>query len=152
MPFLPALTGWARKQPGPRATIHVGINGYMSDRRRVTFALTRELIELACWQAGERFVISIGVGEDKGAFQITRSDRPNTGLKLIANSRALGFRISLNLPPVIHGIDVCRFFDGLPRPCPCDHAVNDGVLVLKARRDEAASAAETTVIPMRAAV
>lgn len=131
MAFLPAITGWVREAPGPRATLHTSVSGRDGDRRRLTFALTRELVDEAGWQGGERFVVSIGVGDDLGAFQISRADRPRTGIKLIPHSRARGFRLNLNLPPVIHGVNIHTLIDGLPRPCHCAFSVADGAMVLR---------------------
>jgi hypothetical protein len=135
--FLPAITGWARTPPGPRATLHTSVTGRDGDRRRLSFSLSRELVDAAGWQGGERFVVSIGVGPDLGAFQISRCDRPRAGVKLIAHSRALGFRLHLNLPPIVHGVDVPELVDSLPRPCPFAFTIADGALVLVAdvRRD-----------------
>lgn len=147
MSFLPAITGWVREAPGPRATLHTSVSGRDGDRHRLTFALTRELVDEAGWQGGERFVVSIGVGEDLGAFQISRADRPRTGVKLIPNSRARGFRLSLNLPPVIHGVVIADLVGNLPRPCPLAWVAHDAVLVLRAEvKSEAQS---SSVVPLR---
>lgn len=146
MPFLPAITGWVRQAPGPRATIHTAVSGREGDRRRITFVLTRELVDLAGWQGGERFVVSIGTGADRGAFQISRTDRPRTGLKLIPHSQARGFRLHLNLPACVHGIDIPALVDNLPRPCSCRFAMQDAALILTAEARAPVSADGSSVV------
>ncbi|WP_288199498.1 hypothetical protein [uncultured Pleomorphomonas sp.] len=149
MAFLPAITGWMREAPGPRAVLHKSVTGRDGDRRRLTFTLTRELVEQVGWQGGERFVVSIGVGEDLGAFQLSRADHPRSGIKLIPHSRARGFRLHLNLPPVVHGVNVVAMLEAVPQACPCRFEAQDGVLVL---RVEARIPVEAggSVVPIRA--
>lgn len=152
MAFLPAITGWVREAPGPRATLHTSVSGRDGDRRRLTFALTRELVDEAGWQGGERFVVSIGIGDDLGAFQLSRADRPRSGIKLIAHSRARGFRLNLNLPPVIHGVDIVALLKDLDRPCPLAFTAKDGVLILRAELKSRSKDSNLVILPGVAAL
>ncbi len=131
MPFLPAISGWYREPTGPNARLHICKSGRNLDRRRLTFVLSRELIEQAGWQGGERVVIALGVGDDLGAFQISRVTKARAGLKLIPHSNARGFRVHLTLPPEIHGVRPADFLDLIELPARLDFAVRDGALELR---------------------
>jgi len=141
MAFLPAISGWVREPTGPNARLHICKTGRNLDRRRLTFVLSRELIEQVGWQGGERVVIALGVGDDLGAFQISRITKPRAGLKLIPHSHARGFRVSVTLPPQIHGVRPVDFLDLIALPARLDFAVHDGALELRCRADEACRAA-----------
>lgn len=140
MPFLPAISGWHREPTGPNARLHICKTGRALDRRRLTFVLSRELIEQVGWQGGERVVIALGVGEDLGAFQISRVTRARAGLKLIPHSHARGFRVHLTLPPEIHGIRPADVLDALELPARLDFAVRDGALELRCPKAQVARA------------
>lgn len=131
MPFLPAISGWYREPSGPNARLHVSKCGQKLDRRRLTFVLSRELIEQAGWQGGERLVIALGVGDDLGAFQISRVTKARAGLKLIPHSNARGFRVSLTLPPEIHGVRPADLLDTLELPARLDIEAHTGALELR---------------------
>lgn len=132
MSFLPAISGWFREPSGPNARLHISRTGQRQDRRRLTFVLSRELIELCGWQGGERVVVSIGVGEDLGAFQISRVTKARAGLKLIpVSSQGRGYRVHVTLPPELHGVRPADFLDRLPLPNRMDFAVRDSALELR---------------------
>lgn len=131
MPFLPAISGWQRFPRGPSARLHMSKSGRHLDRRQLVFVLSRELIEQLGWQGGERVVLSLGVGEDLGAFQLSRITRANTGVKLIPHSNARGFRVHITLPPEIHGIRPADFLDRMDLPASLDFSVRDGALELR---------------------
>lgn len=143
MAFLPAISGWVREPTGPNARLHISKTGRSLDRRRLTFVLSRELIEQVGWQGGERVVIALGVGDDLGAFQISRITKPRAGLKLIPHSHARGFMVSVTLPPQIHGVRPADFLDLIALPARLDFAVHDSALELRCRDDEAALSAIT---------
>lgn len=139
MSFLPALSGYWRAPTGPNARLHVASAGRNNDRRRLTFILSRELVEMAGWQAGERIVVSLGADDDLGAFQLSRCTKPRTGIKLIAHSNARGFRLHITLPPEIHGLRPAEMLDSMALPAPLTFTVNGAAMVLRA--DLTASAA-----------
>lgn len=141
MAFLPAISGWAREPAGPSVHLHMYKSGRNLDRRRLTFVLSREVIEQVGWQGGERVVLALGVGDDLGSFQISRITKPRDGLKLIPRPHARGFRVSVTLPPGIHGVRPADFLDLLALPAPLDFAVREGALELRCRAGEAFRAA-----------
>lgn len=145
MSFLPALSGWFREPAGPNARLHVAPTGRYMDRRRLTFVISRELVELAGWQGGERIVVSLGVGDDLGAFQLARVTKARAGLKLIpCSSGARGFRLNVTLPPELHGVRPADFLDRLPTPIRLDFTVRDGAIELRC------PAAAENVVPLSA--
>lgn len=137
MPFLPALSHYRYVDNSPRCRLHVSRVGQRDERRRLTFVLTRQLVEKLEWQGGERIVVSIGTGEDLGAFQFARVDKAKAGSKLIPNSRAHGFRLHITLPPEIHGIRPAEFLDRLPLPVTLEWSIRDGALELRSQPAEA---------------
>lgn len=140
MPFLPAISGHWRAPSGPTARLHVARFGRLEDRRQIAFVLSRELIELCGWQGGERFVLSLGIGEDLGAFQLVRVTKAGAGMKLIPSSQARGFRVRFNLPPEIHGIRPADYLDRLRLPATLDFTIADGAMTLQADMSDAAAA------------
>lgn len=140
MPFLPAISGWYREPSGPNARLHICKCGQRLDRRRLTFVLSRELVEQAGWQGGERVVIALGVGDDLGAFQISRVTKARAGLKLISHSNARGFRVHVTLPPEIHGVRPADFLDTLELPARLDFEVRNGALELRCTHPQIARA------------
>jgi hypothetical protein len=133
MSFLPALSGGRMQAHGAWARLHVCKSGRMNDRRRLMFVFSRDLVEKLGWQGGERFVVSLGVDEDLGAFQISRVSRTRTGLKLIPKSNAAGFRLGITLPPEIHGIRPADFLDTLLLPMALNFEIQSGAALLRTK-------------------
>lgn len=146
MPFLPVISGWHRESSGANARLHVSKVGRQLDRRRLCFVLSRELIEQAGWQGGERVVIALGVGDDLGGFQMSRVSRQRAGVKLIAHSNARGFRIHLTLPPAVHGIAPADFLDRIRLPAALEFEVRDGALLLRCPVSRTQSEGESHVL------
>lgn len=129
MPFLPILRSigrdWFRE---PAIRLHYTS---LADRRhRLTFILTRPLIEALHWHGDDRILLGLGVGTDIGAFQLARVDKKHAGMKLEQRTVA-SFRLSINLPTHIHGIDIARLCGGRPSPDVLDHEIGQGMLLAR---------------------
>lgn len=138
MSFLPALSPRGGDRNGARVRLHMQVTGRHADRRQLTFVLSRTLLDQLGWQMGERICIAIGTGEDLGAFQATRSGHPRAGAKLSPNSNSSGARLSLSLPPEIHGVRPADFLDRLDLPQHLDIDIDGKALVMRTRLAEAA--------------
>lgn len=129
MPFLPLLPSSGPRIIGKRLRIAVERAGRQLDRRRVTFALSRELAEALNWQVGDRIVTSLGLGEDRGKVQLARVEKNRVGHKLIAFSQSRVLRVCLSTPCLLQGEDMAPVLDAFLDPAPADFAVVDGVLL-----------------------
>lgn len=132
MSFLPAISSHTRDRTSLRARLYVQIGGKSADRRRLTFFLSRGLIDRIGWQIGERLIVAIGVGADTGAFQVTRSDHARTGSRLLAVPSSAGARFGLSLPPEVHGFRPADFVDRIVQPASLAWGLTEGALVLRA--------------------
>ncbi|WP_127076168.1 hypothetical protein [Rhodomicrobium lacus] len=128
MAFLPILSDGRARRNASDLRLYVSKTGRNLDRSRLTFVLSVALIDRLRWHSGERFAIAMGVDEDLGAFQISRITKLNTGTKLHANSNGRGFRLSVSLPPDVHGDQVAAFLDGRELPANLTSSAQKGVL------------------------
>ncbi len=131
MAFLPAFSTHGADRTGLRVRLHMQVTGRRGDRRRLTFVLSRGLVEKLGWQLGERIVVALGTEADLGAFQMTRSGHRRVGVALHANSNSSGARLTLSLPPTIHGLEPAVFLDRLVLPQHLDIALEGEALVLR---------------------
>lgn len=129
MAFLPLLPTSGPRVLGKRLRIAVERAGRQLDRRRVTFALSRELAEALNWQVGDRIVTSLGLGADRGRVQLARVEKSHAGHKLIAFAHSRVLRVCLTTPCLLQGEDVAPLLDGFLDPAQADFAIVDGVLL-----------------------
>lgn len=129
MAFLPLLPSSGPRVLGKRLRVVVERTGRNLDRRRLTFGLSRELAEALGWQAGDRIVVSIGLGSDLGRAQLSRVERPGAGHKLIAYAQSRVLRVCVTTPLALQGQDMQPWLDALLDPAPVDFAMTDGALV-----------------------
>jgi hypothetical protein len=127
MAFLPALTGRWQEPRGPFVRLHA--LGRHGRSLRLNFVFSREMVDALGWQAGERFVFSLGVGDDLGRMQLSRGRR-GSGCRLIANNNARGFRLCFTLPPLLHGVDLAALLERQLLPATLDHEAGNGALLL----------------------
>lgn len=126
MPFIPIINGSGKRVYGARIRFYVAPAG--DKRRRVSFHLSRDLVAELGWQGGERVVVSLGAGEDLGAFQISRVTKPKAGVKLTANPNCHGLRCSVTLSPGAHGVDIVELFAPHCEPFDIDFVLEHGSL------------------------
>lgn len=129
MAFLPLLPTSGPRVLGKRLRIAVERAGRQLDRRRVTFAISRELAEALTWQVGDRIVISLGLGADRGKVQLARVEKSRAGHKLTAFSQSRVLRVGVSTPCLLQGEDMAPLLDAFLDPAPADFAVVDGVLL-----------------------
>ncbi|KFC64004.1 hypothetical protein FG93_05514 [Bosea sp. LC85] len=129
MAFLPLLPSSGPVVRGKRLRIIVGRSGRNLDRRRVTFALSRELAEALNWQPSDRIVISLGLGTDRGRVQLVRVEKQRAGHKLITTPNSKVLRVSVTTPAVLQGEDVAPLLDAFLDPAAADFAIQDGALI-----------------------
>lgn len=125
MAFLPVLSGPGRRVVERRIRLYVTAYG---GRRRVSFALSRPLIDDLGWHCGERVVIAIGTGADLGAFQLSRVTRAGAGVKLTAFSRSHGLRCAVTFAPGLHGLDPAQLLDPYAAPVDLAFEIEAGAL------------------------
>ncbi len=139
MTFLPAITGWLRDSRH-MVTMYAQPYGRDGKRRRVTFALSREVLDEAKWQVGDRVIVSVGVGEHLGSFQISRVQRGRAGMRLAKTSNGGKLvRFHLVLPENLPGVCPAEMLDRYAFPNRMDWKVEDGALMVTL--DAAAEAA-----------
>lgn len=129
MAFLPLLPSSGPRILGKRLRIAVERTGRQLDRRRITFAISRELAEALNWQIGDRIVASLGLGSDRGRVQLARVEKSRAGHKLTAFSQSRVLRISVSTPCLLQGEDMAPVLDAFLDPAPAEFAVSDGVLL-----------------------
>lgn len=139
MPFIPILRSSGRGFfHGPAIRLH---HSPLADQRhRLTFVISRPLVEALRWEQEDRIVIALGVGSDAGSFQFTRVSRRDAGLKLEPRTTN-GFRVAVSLPARVHDIDIATLCAGRPRPDVLDHQVSGEMLL--ARLSPVSTAAPT---------
>jgi hypothetical protein len=136
MPFLPTTASPLRDRSPARIRLHAEASGRLGDRRRLTFALSQPLVDQLGWQIGDRITIEIGVGEDLGAFRLSRSKPPGAGSKLLRNSaggmrpEATGARVRTTLPPEMHGLRPAEMIDLAALPIWFEFRISGGTLDL----------------------
>lgn len=108
--------------------MYVYSTGKVGDRRHLVFHLNRQLVTEARWQSGDRFMVSIGVGDDVGAFQICPVSKGKNGIKLCRVVGASAFRLRLCLPPEVHGVAVTDILDGLGDKNDLTCQIKDGAV------------------------
>lgn len=126
--FLPLLPSSGPRVLGKRLRIVVERTGRRQDRRRITFSLSRELAEGLGWQAGDRIVASLGLGDDWGRVQLARVEKPGAGHKLTTYPQSRVLRIGVTTPVLLNGADLAPLLDLFIEPAAVDFAVSDGAL------------------------
>lgn len=129
MAFLPLLPSSGPRVLGKRLRISVERSGRRLDRRRITFAISRELAEALNWQIGDRIVTSLGLGTDRGRVQLARVEKSRAGHKLTAFTQSRVLRVTVSTPTMLLGEDMAPLLDQFVAPAPADFAVTDGVLL-----------------------
>lgn len=130
MAFLPLLPSSGPRVIGRRCRVIVERAGRKLDRRRITFALSRDLTQALDWQPGDRVVISLGLGADRGRAQLARVDKPTAGHKLTAYRQSHVLRVSVSTPALLQGEDVASLLDVFLTPAATDFAISDGALLV----------------------
>lgn len=139
MAFLPLLPTSGPRVLGRRLRVSAQRAGKLLDRRRLTFALSRELAEALNWQIGDRIVISLGLGADRGRVQLARVEKTAAGHKLAAFAQSRVLRVGVSTPTLLQGEDMAPLLDAFLDPAPADFAIVDGVLLAQ-------------LVPLRAAL
>lgn len=129
MAFLPLLPTSGPRVLGKRLRISAERIGKLLDRRRLTFALSRELAEALNWQIGDRIVVSLGLGADRGRVQLARVEKTSAGHKLTAFAQSRVLRVGVSTPCLLQGEDMAPILDAFLDPAPADFAISDGVLL-----------------------
>lgn len=130
MAFLPLLPTSGPRVIGRRCRISVDHAGRKRDRRRITFSISRELAQTLNWQPGDRVVISLGLGADRGRAQLSRVDKPTAGHKLTTYRQSHVLRVSVSTPTTLQGEDVTSLLDAFLTPAGADFAIVDGTLLV----------------------
>lgn len=128
--FLPLLPTSGPRVVGRRCRISVEPAGRKHDRRRLTFAISRELAQALSWQPGDRVVIALGLGADRGRAQLARVDKPTAGHKLTTYRQSHVLRVSVSTPTTLQGEDVAPLLDAFLTPAGADFAIADGTLLV----------------------
>ena len=126
--FLPLLPTSGPSFRGKRVRINVERIGRLGDRRRVNIALSRDLAEALNWQAGDRIVISLGIGADRGRAQLSRVAKPTGGHKLSKYRQSHTLAVRVSTPVLLQGEDVSAVLDAFIEPAAADFTVADGTL------------------------
>ena len=129
MAFLPLLPSAGPAIRGKRLRIAVERRGRALDRRRVTFAISRELAEALNWQTGDRIVIALGLGDDRGRVQLSRVEKPGAGHKLTAFSQSRVLRVGVTTLTTLQGEDIAPLLDAFVEPANADFAIENGALI-----------------------
>lgn len=137
MAFLPAHSQYLRSS-GAYARLHIYRTGRAYDRRQLTFVLSRDLMNRLGWQRGEHIAMSIGTGDDVGAFMLTRTGR--SGHTIYHYSGTQSARVAMTLPPEIHGIKPAAFLDRLQGAQTLDFDIADGALIVRLNAEAMAAA------------
>lgn len=130
MAFLPLLPSAGPAVRGKRLRIAVERRGRQLDRRRVTFAVSRELAEALNWQPGDRIVIALGLGDDRGRCQLSRVEKPGAGHKLTCFNQSRVLRVGVTTPTTLQGEDIAPLLDGFVEPACADFAIENGALLV----------------------
>ena len=126
--FLPLLPTTGPSFRGKRVRVNVERAGRHGDRRRLSVAVSRDLAEALNWQAGDRIVISLGIGADRGRAQLSRVAKPTGGHKLSKYRQSHTLAVRVTTPVLLHGEDMSAVLDGFSEPAGADFTIADGTL------------------------
>jgi hypothetical protein len=146
MAFLPLLPGSGPAIRVERLRLWTERSGRTLDRRRLNLSISRPLCTRLGWQKGDRVVIAIGLGEDRGKLQIARVERSGAGHRLSGFKQSHVLRAAVTTPVSLQGEDLSPLLDRFLDPGDIAFAVEDGVLVAALT-----PSAATDVQPARAA-
>jgi len=128
MTFIPTFSDGRREALGQCARLYIAQSGTLKQRRRLTFMVSTALMNRLHWQLHERVTIAVGVDENLGQFQFTRTSRRNTGAKLLPFSPDRSARLMINLP-LSCSADVLKLLETVQSPCEMACTIKNSVLV-----------------------
>ena len=131
MPFIPLSSSMLRNWVGEPALRVYCERG--EQHTRLGFCLSKPLLDQMGWQPHDRLVVSLGTGEDAGAFRISRGDRAGEGIRLGAFGR-LAWRIKVPLPRHFFGVDTAALIEGVAFPLLAPFEVVANALVFRLPR------------------
>lgn len=129
MAFLPLLPSTGPAIRIERLRLWVSRCGRDLDRRRLNLSLTRPLCARLGWQKGDRVVIALGLGEDRGKLQLARVERAGAGHKLSTIRASHVLRCAVTTPCVVQGEDFAPLLDRCLDPLDLAFALEDGLLI-----------------------